>query len=143
MEAFSLVEADFQQYYGIDLDQYYRQKILNGNGMLRYLRLFSELPLDSRCIKTISPVESWSFADEMASLMLHQLRVLNAAYFNVHKTKTAKKMKVDDQFQPEYVKKAKDDYREAQDEKSAKDIDEGTKEFWMNRIKPKNGDANK
>lgn len=138
MEAFELVEADFQQYYGIDLDQYYNEKIVGEKkGMLRYLRLFSELPPDSRCIKTLSPVESWTFADEMASLMLHQMRVLNAAFYNVNKAKTAKKVKVDDQFQPDYVKQAKDDYKAAKDAKKSEDIDDSTKEFWSNRIAPK------
>lgn len=115
------------------MDEYYNSKILNGDGLFRYLRLFSELPPDSRCIIRLSPVESWSVSDETNSLILQELRTISSSYYNTHRKKGAKSIKVTEQFQPEYVKTAKEEYRKHIDGEKSNDIDDDTKAFWEHR----------
>lgn len=133
MEDFSLAEADFQQYYQINLDYYYKEKIKKGTGFYRYSRLFSELPAESRCIKQLSPAESWSWNDEVQSRILRQIESTNALLYNSNKKKGNKAVKVGEQFQPDYVKKAKDDYQEYLEAEKRREIDKQTKNFWQER----------
>lgn len=97
------------------------------------MRLFSELPLDSRSIKEISPVESWTWQDEVNSHMLQVLRVIEAHYYNSHRPKGAKKQKVQEFLQPDYVKETKELIAELRASEKAENIDDDTRDFWEKR----------
>jgi len=73
--------------------------------------------------------------DETASRILHEIQGLSAGYYNSHRKKGAKMVKVPDQLEPKYIKQAKEEYREQQAEKKKGEIDENTVAFWHNRIK--------
>jgi hypothetical protein len=131
VEDFELVEADFQQYYSIDLDSYYKNKLSQGKGFWRYSRLFSELPLDSRIIKKTSPTESWQYDQEWQMLTLQQLRDIYSILYNTNRKKGSKTYKPDEPFQPDYMKKAREEYQKMK--KESDDIDDDSKRFWQER----------
>lgn len=76
--------------------------------------------------------------DEINSRILHEIQGLSAGYYNVHRKKGAKQVKVPDQLEPKYIKKAKEDYRDSESKKKKDEIDENTIAFWHNRIKKAN-----
>ena len=73
--------------------------------------------------------------DETASRILHELQGLSAGYYNVHRKKGAKAVKIPDQLEPKYIKQAKEDLAEQQSKKKKAEIDENTVAFWHSRIK--------
>lgn len=97
------------------------------------MRLFSELPLDSRSIKEISPAESWTWQDEVASSMLQVLRTIDANYYNSHRPKGAKARTIPDFMQPKHVEEIRKLIAEIKAEEKAKNIDDDTRDFWAKR----------
>ena len=128
MENFALVEADFQQYYNIDLDLLYSD---GETGYLRYARLFSQLPPTSRIMRKLVPANSWEWNDEVQSRILAKLDSINTNIYNSNRKKGSKAEKPDPQFQPDYVKEVKDEFLEQQKRKEA-DVDQ-MREFWKAR----------
>lgn len=127
MESFSLVEADFQQFYNIDLEEYCQSQ----TGFLRYARLFSELPSNSRVMKKLWPIVSWEWNDEVQSRILYKLDTIAATLYNTNRKKGQKAQQVEEQFEPDYVKQAKKDFEEAKRQEEA-DIEQA-KDFWQAR----------
>lgn len=138
MEDSELVEADFQQYYNLDLRKlFYISKNSDGTsswkGFYRYHRLFSNLPTESRIMKKIFPAASWRWEDEVQSRILHEIQRLNAAFYNANRDpKKSKPIELGEQFQPDYIKELKGKY-----EKKTQDLDESDlddiKSFWKER----------
>lgn len=144
MEDFSLAEADFQQYYGIDLDKYYRDKILRHRGFWRYARLFSELPPESRSVMKVNPVESWDYTKDVLSRILQELRIIASIDYNINRRTGTKAVKPEKHFEPDYVTEARKNYEEylSQEAEVAEEIEQ-MGEFWEQRtgikmIKSKN-----
>lgn len=132
MEDFALTEADFQQYYQVNLDHYYQVMVDEGVGFLRYARLFANLPPESRIMKKLAPAASWRWEDEIQSLMLQELSLVNANLYNANRKKGKKAAKPDDQLLPDHVKEAKQEYQEwlkEQKQQTAMTPEE-MKEFW-------------
>ena len=106
----------------------------DGEGFLRFTRLLENLPLESRFIRHTSPVAAWSWDDEVKSLILHELNQINTTLYNVNRKNGSQAAKVPPQFQPEYVKEAKEEYLEKENErKTAPEDLEATRAFWKSR----------
>lgn len=135
VEDFALVEADFQQYYQLNLEEMYAIMRETGAGFLRYARLFANLPVESRTISNTNKAATWSWHDETLSSILFEIRRLNATYYNTHTEKTAKKETIQPQERPGYVQEAIDEYREFEKEqkRSRDEIDVVMKDFWQSR----------
>lgn len=73
--------------------------------------------------------------DETASRILHELQGLSAGYYNVHRKKGAKAVKIPDQLEPKYIKQAKEQLRDEQAKNKKDEIDENSIAFWHSRIK--------
>lgn len=134
MEGQGLVEADFQQYYHLNLESLRTSMQETGAGFLRYMRLFDNLPAESRIMKKLFPAGSWTWRDETMSRILGELSELKAITFNAKRKKGQKAIKPDPQFQPDHVKDAKQEYIEFQ-KKQRKDKAqiELAKNFWQSR----------
>lgn len=105
-----------------------------GTGFLRFTRLLENLPLTSRFIRQTSPAASWSWDDEVKSQILHELNRINTTLYNTNRAKGSQVAKIPPQFQPEYVKEAKEEYQEREREKKASPEDfEATRAFWQSR----------
>ena len=98
MADFEIIEADFQQYYQIDVSKLNFQ---------RYARLLINLPIESRFMKKYIPSKDWDFDKETQSRILMMLDVISCQLSNMFKKKGVKPRKPDEQFQPDYVKDAK------------------------------------
>lgn len=120
MEAFALVEADFQQYYHLNLLEI---TPLNADGyrtgFLRYARLFSQLPPESRIMRDIDPMKGWSWNDEVQSRILAKIDELIVTYANANRKKGARPIELNPQFQPDYVARAKKDYQKREEHEKA------------------------
>lgn len=103
MADFEIVEADFQQFYNLDISQL---------GFRRYARLLINLPMESRFMQKQSPFKDWNWDKEMQSQILHALDMLAAMYANSHRKKGAKPIKPPELVQPDYVIKAKKQAKE-------------------------------
>ncbi|MBR5495299.1 MAG: hypothetical protein IKV71_06705, partial [Psychrobacter sp.] len=68
MADFEIIEADFQQYYNIDVSTL---------GFQRYARLLINLPLEARFIKKYVPSKDWDFDKETQSRILMMLDVIS------------------------------------------------------------------
>lgn len=93
------IEADFQQYYQIDVHE-----MIRSGGFSRASRLLFQLPPDSRFVHKHNPMASWSWSDMFNMMIAHSLRQLVWA-----KTKDAQKKVPTGQPQligPEYVLKS-------------------------------------
>lgn len=79
------LEADFQQFYGLDLE------LMGEAYSVRHAAvLAANLPSDSRCMREISADLEWSPEMHMLSLVEHDLRALIWTVSVVNSSKTAK-----------------------------------------------------
>lgn len=101
---YDLVEADFQQYYGIDIRTMIR------TDFRRYCRLLGQLPMESRFVEYKSPVKDWSWDREVQSRILAKIDQIRIDFLNANRGKGKPPLKADKQFQPDYVAKAKEEY---------------------------------
>lgn len=102
---------------------------------MRYARLFSQLPPESRMMEKLSPLKDWNWDREVQSRIIAKLDIISCQLGNMMKKKGAKPMKPDEQFQPDYVKKGKNKLQKEhrkQSEVSAEDM-EDIKDFWQQR----------
>lgn len=126
---FELIEADFQQFYNLDLES------LLVTSFQRYARLLLHLPFESRFVQKYSPSKDWSWEKETQARILNMLDAIYSHLANMTKGKGQPSRKVAELFQPEYVKKAKAEAEEARREAeriSREDFEE-IKEFWKTR----------
>ena len=98
MADYEIIEADFQQFYNLDVGTI---------GFCRYARLLMNLPIESRFIQKYSPFKDWTWDKEVQSRILQMLDLISCHLVNMHRKKGSKALKVQDQFQPDYVKDAK------------------------------------
>lgn len=98
MADFEIVEADFQQYYNLDVSQM---------GFRRYARLLINLPPESRFIQKYSPFKDWNWDKEVQAQILHAIDVFATMYANSHRKKGSSTIKPPELIQPEYVVLAK------------------------------------
>ena len=102
MADFEIIEADFQQYYHLDV---------SALGFRRYARLLLNLPAESRLVQKYSPFKDWNWDKEMQSQILRELNVISTNYVNAHRKKGVKKVKFQKQLEPMYVTNAKKEMR--------------------------------
>lgn len=135
MAEFSIVEADFQQYYTINLEHYLHTMKSTHKGFKRFARLLQNLPEQSRVMRRFNPLKDWDWDKEIQSQILLALNRLEAMYVNSHKKKGARAVKEPVQTQPDYVKKVKEEYEKNQ--KASKEITEDEmpdfEAFWKAR----------
>lgn len=109
MADFEIVEADFQQYYNLDVSTL---------GFQRYARLLMNLPPESRFFQKYSPFKDWDWDKEVQSQILHTLDSIATMYGNTHRKKGTPPLKTPPQAQPDYVKEAKKGAKEQKREES-------------------------
>lgn len=112
MADFDLIEADFQQFYHLDVSEL---------GFQRYARLLLQLPAESRFVRKVSPFKDWSWDKEIQSQILHTMDTIAVMYANSHRKKGAQPLKVPPQTQPDYVEKAKKGAKEEKRERLKED----------------------
>ena len=118
MADYEIIEADFQQYYTLNIATL---------GFCRYARLLMNLRVESRFMQKYLPFKDWGWDKEMQSRILQMLDVIACQLANMHRKKGSKAIKPQDQFQPDYVKEAKKQAKEKQREsiiESQKDLAE-------------------
>ena len=98
MADFEIIEADFQQYYNLNVSQL---------GFRRYARLLANLPLESRFVQKYSPFKDWNWDKEVQVQILHAIDVFATMYANSHRKKGSSVIKPPELIQPEYVALAK------------------------------------
>lgn len=110
MADFEIIEADFQQFYQLDVSSL---------GFQRYARLLINLPLESRFVQKYSPFRDWNWDKEVQSRILQMLDLISCHLVNMHRKKGTKPLKVQDQFQPDYVVEAKKNVKKSKKEEAA------------------------
>lgn len=129
MADFEIIEADFQQYYNLDIASL---------GFQRYARLLSNLPIESRFVQKYSSFKDWNWDKEVQSRILLVLESIHCSMINMHRKKGTKPLKPGEQFQPDYVKKAKNDTK-----KEAKKVAKEEQEDLSALFEKKNNKVNK
>lgn len=129
MVDFEIVEADFQQYYHLDLEE------ALARGFRRSARLLINLPMESRFIMSKLDSKDWTWDKEVQSRILSSLEIISCQLSNMFRKKGKKKVKPGEQFQPDYVKKAKENAIRAKNmkRKITKEEMDNIKAFWKNR----------
>nr|DAG72440.1 MAG TPA: protein of unknown function (DUF5361) [Caudoviricetes sp.] len=130
VEEFSLVEADFQQYYHLDLLEVCPYADGRRSGFSRYARLFENLPVESRIFRKLVPVASWTWRDETLSQILQELNILTTLTYNMNKRKTAKPAKTMKKFEPEYVSEMRKQLDKDRKKQQAEEQDD-LKDLWQ------------
>ena len=130
VEEFSLVEADFQQYYHLDLLETCPNTNGRRSGFLRYARLFENLPVESRIFRKLVPAASWTWRDETLSQILQELNILTTLTYNMNKRKTAKPAKTMKKFEPEYVSEMRKQLDEDRKKRQSEEQDD-LKDLWQ------------
>ena len=98
MADFEIIEADFQQYYNLDISTL---------GFRRYARLLLQLPMQARFMQKYSPFKDWNWDREVQTQILHSIDALATMYANSHRKKGSVPLKTPPLIQPDYVEKAK------------------------------------
>lgn len=130
VEEFGLVEADFQQYYHLNLLEACPYVDGRRSGFLRYARLFENLPVESRIFRKLVPAASWTFRDEILSEILRELNTLTTITYNMNRRKTAQPAKVMKKFEPDYVTEMRKQLDEERKKQQAEEQDD-LKDFWQ------------
>lgn len=112
MADFEIIEADFQQYYNLDVSSL---------GFRRYARLLVNLPLESRFVQKYNPFKDWDWDKEVQSRILQMLDLISCHLVNMHRKKGTKAIKAGEQFQPDYVKDAKKQIKSDKREEAKQD----------------------
>lgn len=122
-EQIGKIEADFFQYYHIDLYETPNSRLFN---------LIINLPKESRFIKEVAPASEWSFKDETLSRILYKIDEVSTRIYNSNRPKGRKAEKTDEQFQPDFIKEAKENYQKNKTDGRAQDKAdmEATRKFW-------------
>lgn len=110
MADYEIIEADFQQYYNLDVSELPFQ---------RCARLLVNLPASSRFVQKYSPFRDWDWDKEVQSRILQMLDLISCHLVNMHRKKGTKALKVSDQFEPDYVSKAKKELKKQKKEQMA------------------------
>ena len=123
------MEADFQQYYGINLEESLRPNFP------RLSRLFTQLPETSRTMMAINPLKDWNWDKETQSLILGKLDQLTVILTNMFRGKGKPPVKLAEQWQPEYVKEAKEEGKKrlSASKRISDEQMEAIKRFWKAR----------
>ena len=129
VEEFSLLEADFQQYYHLNLLEACPYADGRRSGFLRYARLFENLPAESRIFRKLVPAASWTWRDETLSQILQELNILRTMTYNMNKRKTAKSAKAMKKFEPDYITTAREELEELEKRECTKEREE-LEDFW-------------
>ena len=79
-----------------------------------------------------SPFKDWDWDKEVQSRILQMLDLISCHLVNMHRKKGTKPVKVNEQFQPDYVKDAKKELRQGKKE-SAKETQEDLAEIFEKR----------
>lgn len=98
MADYEIIEADFQQYYNLDIASL---------KFCRYARLLMNLPIESRFVQKYLPSKDWDWDKEVQSRILQMLDIISCHLVNMHRKKGTKAIKPSEQFQPDYVREAK------------------------------------
>lgn len=98
MADYEIIEADFQQYYNLDIASL---------KFRRYARLLVNLPIESRFVQKYLPSKDWNWDKEVQSRILQMLDIISCHLVNMHRKKGTKAIKPSEQFQPDYVREAK------------------------------------
>ena len=98
MADYEIIEADFQQYYNLDIASL---------KFRRYARLLVNLPIESRFVQKYLPSKDWDWDKEVQSRILQMLAIISCHLVNMHRKKGTKALKPSEQFQPDYVREAK------------------------------------
>lgn len=98
MADYEIIEADFQQYYNLDIASL---------KFCRYARLLMNLPIESRFVQKYLPSKDWDWDKEVQSRILQMLDIISCHLVNMHRKKGTKAIKPNEQFQPDYVREAK------------------------------------
>lgn len=123
---FEIIEADFQQYYGLELESLLRYDFA------RYCRLLLHLPFESRFIQAHCTSKDWDWDKEVQSRILHALDTISCQLANIVKKEGRSPAKPRPQFQPDYVKKAKETAeRSKQIIQMSSDELEDMEQFWQ------------
>lgn len=120
MADFEIIEADFQQFYNLDVAKV---------GFRRYTRLLLNLPEESRFIRKYSPLKDWNWDREMQSQILLAIHNLGKIYIDANRKKGRKMMPEIKQFQPDYVAKAKKNFSRNEQERRKEDFEDIKKLF--------------
>lgn len=94
-----------------------------------------QLPPESRIMTVINPAKDWNWDKEVQSRILAKLDEISCIIVNSHKKKNAKKVEPAEQFQPDYVKEAKELAEKEKQAKKEPDKEElqRLKTFWQRR----------
>lgn len=86
-------------------------------------------------MSALNPAKDWNWDREVQSRILAKLDELACMFANSHKKKSAKKVEPAEQFQPDYVKKAKEEVEKKKKEKFKKSEEEmeQIRNFWQAR----------
>ena len=129
VEEFSLLEADFQQYYHLNLLEACPYADGRRSGFLRYARLFENLPAESRIFRELVPAANWTWRDETLSQILQELNILTTLTYNMNKRKTAERAKVMKKFEPDYITAAREEIEKSKKREQAEERAE-LEDFW-------------
>lgn len=120
MADYEIIEADFQQYYHLDVATL---------KFRRYARLLINLPIESRFAQKYLPSKDWNWDKEVQSRILQMLDIISCSLVNMHRKKGTKAIKPSEQFQPDYVKEAKKQAKENKRETAKEDQEDLAKIF--------------
>lgn len=132
MADFEIIEADFQQYYNLDISTL---------KFRRYARLLANLPSESRFVQKYSPFKDWNWDKEVQSQILHSIDTIATLYVNANRKKGTKPAKAPELVQPDYVADAKKQVKKRKVENNKEylaEIEEIFKER-NNKVKEING----
>ena len=129
MADFEIIEADFQQYYDLDISNLKFQ---------RYARLLLNLPIEARFMKKHIPSKDWDFDRETQSRILMTLDIISCQLSNIFKKKGAKPRKPAEQFQPDYVRETK-----KETERRKKQLNENVQKDLIEIFEKRNNEVKK
>ena len=125
MGSFAILEADFQQYYGLNLEPTLK------NGFRRCARLLINLPAESRFVVQNADGKDWNWDKEVQSQILMQLNGISCQLTNMFRKKGSSPAKPAEQFQPDYVKQAKAKALAAKNKQTVTEEEmQQIKDFW-------------
>lgn len=117
---FDIIEADFQQFYNLDVSKV---------GFRRYARLLLNLPEESRFIRKYAPLKDWNWDRETQSQILLAIQNLGKIYIDANRKKGRPRTPEIKQMQPDYVAEAKKKIERERKEDAGMDLEEFKKIF--------------
>ena len=112
----------------MDLEEF-RENFDHSRHFAKYLRLFANLPDNSRILREVNPIGAFSYDQWATARILYEIGAFRAMYFNANRGEKVDPIEPPEIFVPDKIREIMDEYEATQKAQKAAQA-EISRDFW-------------